>query len=37
MIYHHLKNNILKIEIFCLLVFGGIAVKMDHFHLFEKV
>jgi hypothetical protein len=37
MIYHHFFKNILKIEIFCLLVFGNIIVKMDHFHLFEEV
>jgi hypothetical protein len=37
MIYHHFKKNLLKIEIFCLLVYRSIVVKMDHFHLFEKV
>jgi hypothetical protein len=37
MIYHHFILNILKIEIFCLFVFGGIVVKMDNFHLFEEV
>jgi len=37
MIYHHFKKKLLKIEIFCLLVFGGIVVKMVNFHLFEKV
>ncbi len=37
MIYHHFKKNVLKIEIFCLLMFGGFVVKMDNFHLFEEV
>jgi hypothetical protein len=37
MIYHHFLLNLLNIDIFCLLVFGGIIVKMDNFHLFEKV
>ncbi len=37
MIYHHLHLNISKIEIFCLLVFGGIVVKMDYLYLFEEV
>jgi len=37
MIYHHFLLNILKIEIFCLFMFGSIVVKMDNFHLFEKV
>jgi hypothetical protein len=37
MMYHHFLLNILKIEIFYLLVFGAIIVKMDNFHLFEKV
>jgi hypothetical protein len=37
MIYHHFILNLLEIEIFCLLMFGGIIVKMDNFHLFEKV
>jgi hypothetical protein len=37
MIYHHLKKYILKIEIFCLFVFGSIVVKMANFHLFEEV
>jgi hypothetical protein len=36
-IYHHFLLNLLKIEIFCLLVFGGIVVKIDNFHLFEEV
>jgi len=27
----------LKKEFFCLLLFGGIVVKMDNFHLFEEV
>jgi hypothetical protein len=31
------KSSFLEIEIFCLLVFGGIVVKMDNFHLFEEV
>jgi hypothetical protein len=30
-------SNLLKIKIFCLLVFGGIVVKTDNFHLFEKI
>jgi len=30
-------KNLLNIEIFCLLMFGSIVVKMDNFHLFEKV
>jgi hypothetical protein len=29
--------DILKSEFFFLPVFGGIIVKMDNFHLFEKV
>jgi hypothetical protein len=37
MIYHHFLLNLLKIEIFCLLLFGSIIVKMDNFHLFEEV
>jgi hypothetical protein len=36
MIYHHFFN-IFKIEIFCLLLYGCIVVKMDHFHLFKEV
>jgi hypothetical protein len=36
-IYHHFFKNLLKLEIFCLLVFRGIAVKMDNFHLFKEV
>jgi hypothetical protein len=36
-IYHHFFKNLLNIEIFCLLVFGGIVVKIDKYHLFEKV
>jgi len=37
MIYHHFILNLLEIEIFCLLMFGSIIVKMDNFHLFENV
>ncbi len=37
MIYHQKKKNLLKIEIFCLFVYEDIVVKMDNFHLFEKV
>jgi hypothetical protein len=36
-IYHHFKENLSKSEIFCLLVYGSIVVKMDNFHLFEEV
>ncbi len=36
LIYNKKKFK-LKIKIFCLLVYGGIVVKMDHFHLFEEV
>jgi hypothetical protein len=35
--HHHLHLNISKIEIFCLLMFGGIVVKMDKIYLFEEV
>jgi hypothetical protein len=42
--FRYLENDIssfrkfvLKIQIFCLLVFGSIVVKMDNFHLFEEV
>jgi hypothetical protein len=35
MIYHFF--NLLKIEIFCLLVYGSIVLKMDNSHLFEEV
>jgi hypothetical protein len=42
--FRYSKNDIssffflkIKIEIFCLLVFGCIVVKMVNFHLFEKV
>jgi hypothetical protein len=35
--YNHFLLNLLKIEVFCLLVFKGIVVKMDNFHLFEEV
>jgi hypothetical protein len=31
------KSSFLEIRIFCLLVFGGIVVKIDNFHLFEEV
>jgi hypothetical protein len=37
MIYHHFLKNLLKIEFFFLLLFGGIVVKMDDFHLFKMV
>ncbi len=37
MIYLHFLLNILKIEFFCLFVYGSIIMKMDHFHLFEMV
>jgi hypothetical protein len=37
MIYHHFFKNLLKIEIISLLSFGSIVMKMDNFHLFEKV
>jgi hypothetical protein len=37
MIYHHFILNILNFEIFCFLLYGRIVVKMDNFHLFEKV
>jgi hypothetical protein len=37
MIYHHFFKNLLKIEIFWLIVYGAIVVKMANFHLFEKV
>ncbi len=36
-IFHHFKKHFLKIEIFCLLVYGSIVVKMDNSHLFEEV
>jgi hypothetical protein len=36
MICHHFFLN-LKIEMFCLLVFRCIVVKMDNFYLFEEV
>jgi hypothetical protein len=37
-IYLHLKNNLSKIEIFCLLVpYVGIVLKMDKFYSFKKV
>jgi hypothetical protein len=36
-IYHHFKKISLKIEIFCLVVYGGIVVKMDQLHLFKEV
>jgi len=37
MIYHHFLKKFLKIKIFCLFVFGGIVVKTNNFHLFEKI
>ncbi len=37
MIYHHFHLNLSKVEIFCLLVFGDIVMKMDNFYLFEEV
>jgi hypothetical protein len=37
MIYHYFLLNLLNIEIFCLLVVGGVVMKMDNFHLFEEV
>jgi hypothetical protein len=37
MIYHYFFKNPLEIEIFFLLVYGGIVVKMGNFRLFEKV
>jgi hypothetical protein len=37
MIYHHFLLNIFKIELFCLIMYGSIIVKMDNSHLFEKV
>jgi hypothetical protein len=36
MIYYHFFN-FSKIKIFCLLVYGGIIMKMDDSHLVEKV
>jgi hypothetical protein len=37
MIYHHFKIYNLKIDFFLKLVYGGIVVKMDNFHLFEEI
>jgi hypothetical protein len=37
MVYFHFKKNILKIEIYILLVYGCVVVKMDNSHLFEVV
>jgi hypothetical protein len=37
MIYLHFSKTNSKIEIYILLVYGGIVVKMDNSHLFEVV
>jgi hypothetical protein len=37
MIYCHYFKNILKIEIYILLVYVNILLKMDYSHLFQKV
>ncbi len=37
MIYHHFFKNILKIEIFCLLLFGGIVVKINDFYFLKII
>jgi hypothetical protein len=35
MIYHHFHLKFLKIKINCLLVFGGIVVKIDNFKILK--
>jgi hypothetical protein len=37
MIYHHFLLNLSKIEMCCLLVYGGIIMKMDNSNSFEEV